>query len=59
VSKTLIVPRDEANLKRKDQRYSEEKENPMQRLYREWEETDDPTPFQQWRERRHSSSASS
>ena len=59
MSKTLIIPRDEANPKRKDQRYSEEQESPMQRLYREWEETDDPTPFHQWKERRHSSSTSS
>jgi hypothetical protein len=47
----IIIPRDDGTPKRRDQRYSEEQESPMQRLYREWEETDDPTPFHEWKER--------
>jgi len=51
MSDTLIIARDGPEPKRKDQRYSEEQERPMQRLYREWENIDDPTPFKVWAER--------
>ena len=47
----LIIARDDGTPKRRDQRYSEKQESPMQRLYREWESTDDPTPFHEWKER--------
>jgi hypothetical protein len=47
----LIIPRDDGTPKRRDQRYSDEQESPMQRLYREWEQAEDWTPFHEWKER--------